>query len=58
VWVKPLVYTMLALLDLLVIALLGTQLAAHEAVSWSLLLPTIFFNFFGTYLLKYASKDD
>jgi hypothetical protein len=58
VWVKPLVYTMLALLNLLVIALLGTQLAAQKAVSWSLLLPTIFFNFFGTYLLKYASKDD
>jgi hypothetical protein len=58
VWVKPLVYTMLALLDLLVIALLGTQLAAHKAVSWSLILPTIFFNFFGAYLLKYASKDD
>jgi hypothetical protein len=58
VWVKPLVYIMLALLDLLIIALLGTQLAAHKAVSWSLLLPTIFFNFFGTYLLKFASKDD
>jgi hypothetical protein len=58
VWVKPLIYTMLALLDLLVIALLGTQLAAHKAVSWNLLLPTIFFNFFGTYLLKYASKGD
>jgi hypothetical protein len=58
VWVKPLVYTMLALLDLLVIALLGTQLAAQKTVSWSLILPTILFNFFGTYLLKYASKDD
>ncbi len=57
-WVKPLVYTMLALLDLLVIALLGTQLAAQKPVSWNLVLPTIFFNFFGAYLLKFASRDD
>jgi hypothetical protein len=57
-WLRPLVYSMLALLDLMVIGLLGTQLAAHKAVSWNLVLPTLFFNFFGAYLLKYASKDD
>jgi hypothetical protein len=57
-WLKPLVYTMLALLDLMVIGLIGTQLAAHKVVSWNLVLPTLFFNFFGAYLLKYASKDD
>jgi hypothetical protein len=57
-WLKPLVYSMLALMDLMVIGLIGTQLAAHKTVSWSLILPTLFFNFFGAYLLGLASKDD
>jgi hypothetical protein len=57
-WLKPLVYFMLTLLDLMVIGLLGTQLATHKAASWNLILPTIFFNFFGAYLLRYASKND
>ncbi len=57
-WLRPLVYSMLALLDLMVIGLVGTQLAAHKTVSWNLLLPTMFFNFFGTYLLRVAKSDD
>jgi hypothetical protein len=57
-WLKPVVYSLLALLDLMVIALIGTQLAAHKAASWNLVLPTLFFNFFGVYLLGLAKKDD
>ena len=51
-WVKPLVYCMLALLDLTVIALIGTQLSSHKTASWNLVLPTIVFNLFGAFLLR------
>jgi hypothetical protein len=51
-WVKALMYSMLALLDLTVIALIGTQLSSHKTISWNLILPTIVFNLFGAYLLR------
>jgi tryptophan-rich sensory protein len=57
-WVKPLVYSLLVLLDLMVLALIGTQLSSHKVASWNLLLPTLLFNLFGAYLLRIAQGKD
>lgn len=57
-WVKPLVYFLLAVLDLMVIGLIGAQVASHKAASWNLVLPTILFNLFGAYLLRVAQGKD
>ena len=57
-WVKPLVYLLLVVLDLMVVGLIGAELASHKAASWNLVLPTFLFNLFGAYLLRVAQGKD
>ncbi len=57
-WIKPLIISMLGLMDLMLLVLFGSQLAAHKPLGLNLLLPTLFFNFFGWYLLRVAGSKD
>lgn len=55
--VRVLVGGLLVILDLAVIFLLGSQVAARTAVNWNLLLPTLAFNVFGLVILWVDGRD-
>jgi hypothetical protein len=57
-WVKPLIGTVLVLMDLMVLALLVLQWTSSRRFDLNILLVTILLNILGAYLMRVAQSDE
>jgi hypothetical protein len=57
-WLKPLIGTVLVLMDIMVLALLVLQWTTSRRFDFNVLLITVVLNILGAFLMRAAQSDD